>query len=66
MLWGGRNLENRDDDGESVKIDGERVKEGVIGCCWDVVFVAVKRHIIESRELCGSPSTLVVSYWREI
>lgn len=48
MLLGDRNLEDRDDDGVSVSVNGERVEEGVSGRNWDVVVVFVERHIIES------------------
>ena len=47
MLLGDRNLEDRDDDGVSVSVNGERVEEGVSGRNWDVVVVFVERHIIE-------------------
>jgi len=57
MLFGGRHLENRDYTGGRAsavgwyEIDGKRVKEGVIGCGWDVVFVIVECHFI--TELAG-------------
>ena len=47
MLLGDRNLEDRDDDGVSVSVNGERVEEGVSGRNWDAVVVFVERHIIE-------------------
>ena len=47
MLWGDRNPENGDDDSVWVQIDCERVKEGVSGRRWDVVFAVVERHITE-------------------
>lgn len=47
MIPGGRNLENRDYGGAPAEINGERVKERVIGRGWDVISVAVKRYITE-------------------
>ncbi len=61
MGWGDHNLENR-----YYKIDGEQVKEGVIGCSWDVVFVIVKGDITELMgevDLCESPCAS--AYWHE-
>ena len=67
MVFGDRNLENRDCNSVVVEIvvDGKRVKEGVIGRGWDVVFVFVKRHVryIEIRgefDLRGGPFTCLV------
>jgi len=47
MCQGDRNLENRYFNGAAVGVDDERVEEGVIGCGWDVVSVAVQGHIGE-------------------
>ena len=53
MPLGGCRLGNRDYAGDRVyaigwcEIDGKRVKEGVIGCGWNVVSVVVECHITE-------------------
>jgi len=47
MLQGGCNLKNRYHDRALIGVNGEQVKEGVIGCGWDVVPVLVKSHTVE-------------------
>jgi hypothetical protein len=53
VSWRGRNPENRDDSGVSIKIevDGERVRKGVSEEAWDVVFVFIECHIAEFGEV---------------
>ena len=47
IYLGSRHVEKSDYGVGSFDIDGERVREGVIGCGWDVVFVVFERHITE-------------------
>jgi len=59
MYLGGHRVENSGYGVGSFDIDGERVKEGVIGCSWDVLFVVFERHITElgagEVDPCDSP-----------
>ena len=54
MLWEGPNLENRNYDGVSVEINGERVKGRVSDRGRDIVFDVVKRYITEPVGEVGS------------
>jgi len=59
-------LENRYHGGvfAMIESDSERVKEGVGGGGWDVVFVTVRCHFTEFTEefnTCGGPG--VVAWW---
>jgi len=68
MAFGGRNPENRDYNGVSVdiEIDGERVKEGIIGRGWNVEFVVANLHIITevTSEIDQRNSPGAGAWWR--
>ena len=59
IYLGGRHVERSDYGVGSFDIDDERVREGVIGYSWDVLFVVFERHIteLEAGEVdpCDSP-----------